>query len=72
VQETMTLPISIAALRDAVWHSPVWVDLGRQRDQFQLLTAIAAVVPMWRLRRANGPIGATLKEMARLTGAMLP
>ena len=63
---------AVAALRDAVWHSPVWADLGRQSDEFQLLTEMAVVVPISRVRRSDGSIAATLKEMARLAEEMLP
>jgi hypothetical protein len=71
-QDIMGPSAAVAALRDAVWHSPVWADLGRQSDEFQLLTEMAVVVPISRVRRSDGSIAATLKEMARLAEEMLP
>ena len=71
-KDSMGPSAAVAALRDAVWHSPVWADLGRQSEEFRLLTQMAAVVPMSRIRRADGSIAATLKDMARLAEETLP
>lgn len=72
VAEDMAVRFSVSALRDAVWHSRVWEDLGGQQDQFELLTQMASAVPLLCLRRAFSPIAETLKEMARLIEAMFP